>query len=37
MEETAIREVKEEIGMDFLVMKLFHENKTVTHHFFRYI
>lgn len=37
MEETVIRELKEEVGLDFSVIELFHENKTETHHFFRYM
>jgi len=37
MEETVMREVKEETGIDFSNKILFYENKTDTHHFFRYI
>ncbi len=37
MEETAIREVKEEVWLIFSELKLFLENKTEKHYFFRYI
>ena len=37
MEETAIREIKEEVWLKFSELELFLENKTEKHHFFRYI
>ena len=37
MEETVVREVKEEVGLDFRDVNLYHENKTEKHHFFRFM
>lgn len=37
MVETSVREVIEEVWLNFSNLELFHENKTANHHFFRYI